>query len=114
MASDALKQRLGALRAKLAELTTGLKIKAKTDEAPAADFGKELQCRLDQAAATPPDGLVRYAQTAAGPGITVSDVAGTSLAPTSVADAVTAYSKLVSQWPGRFPSGRVIDSPQAP
>ena len=88
--------------------------KSKTDEAPAADFGKELQCRLDQAAATPPDGLVRYAQTAAGPGIRVSDVAGTSLAPTSVADAVTAYSKLVSQWPGRFPSGRVIDSLQAP
>ena len=89
--------------------------KSKPDEAPAADFGKELQCRMGEAGTTtPPDGLVRYAQAGTGPGGTVTDVAGTPVAAPSLAEAATAYNKLLSQWPGRLPTGRVIDSFQAP
>ncbi|HVY61173.1 MAG TPA: peptide chain release factor 2 [Planctomycetota bacterium] len=42
MPSDALKQRLGALRLKLAELTTGLKVKAKAEEL------KRLEARMSE------------------------------------------------------------------
>ena len=99
---------VGHLGVKLVEAA----LKSKTPEAAGADFGKELQqCRMDEVAAAP-DGSVRYAQ--AGAALTASDIGGSSLTGLSPAEAASEYSKLARQWPGRLPSGAVIDWLQAP
>ena len=100
---------VGSLGYKLVESA----LKTKTDPTAGADFGKELQCRIDENAGAP-DSSVRYAQ--AGAGLMASDASSaiSSVATLSPAEAASEYSKLARQWPGRLPSGNVIEWLQAP
>jgi hypothetical protein len=85
--------------------------KSKPANPPGADFSKELQSRVDATSPTPAASS-SYAQATSG--VTASDAIGIALAGLSPAEAASEYSKLARQWPGRFPSGGVIDSLQAP
>jgi hypothetical protein len=100
---------VGSLGYKLVESA----LKTKSDPSAGADFGKELQCRIDDNA-NAADGAVRYAQ--AGAGLTASDAgaATSSLGALSPAEAASEYSKLARQWPGRLAGGGVIEWLQAP